>query len=116
MFEVSKTGNLPGLPLTDLSVVSEGSITTRTFYEKASERYQGKRMCCVGDIGESLEDPVRYSINTLREMEILGMDPLKENWDRWTIDVREKEIKKRISDVSPSLVDYFKVILEEKKP
>ena len=116
IFEVSKTGNLPGLPLTDLSVVSEGSITTRTFYEKASERYQGKRMCCVGDIGESLEDPVRYSINTLREMEILGMDPLKENWDRWTIDVREKEIKKRISDVSPSLVDYFKVILEEKKP
>ena len=116
IFEVSKTGNLPGLPLTDLSVMSEGSITTRAFYEKASERYQGKRTCCVGDIGESLEDPVSYSINTLREMQILGMNPSKENWDRWTIDVREEEIKKKISDVSPSLVDYFKNIFEEKEP
>jgi hypothetical protein len=70
----------------------------------------------VGDIGESLEDPVSYSINTLREMQILGMNPSKENWDRWTIDVREEEIKKKISDVSPSLVDYFKNIFEEKEP
>ncbi len=31
IFEVSKTGNLPGLPLTDLSVMSEGSITTQDF-------------------------------------------------------------------------------------
>ena len=116
IFEVSKTGNLPGLPLTDLSVLSEGSITTRAFYEKAFERYQGKRMCSVGDIGESLENPVPYSINTLREMQILGMDPLKENWDRWTVDVREEEIKKKISDVSPSLIDYLKAILEEKRP
>ena len=49
-------------------------------------------MCCVGDIGESLEDPVSYSINTLWEMQVLGMDPQKEDWDNWTIDVREEEI------------------------
>ena len=111
IFEVSKTGNLPDLPLTDLSVMSKGSITTRAFYEQAFERYQGKRMCCVGDIGESIEDPIAYSINTLREMQILGMDPRKENWDRWTIDVREEEMKERIHDVSPSLLDYFKGVL-----
>ena len=43
IFEVSKTGNLPGLPLTDLSVMSKGSITTRAFYEQAFDRYQGKK-------------------------------------------------------------------------
>lgn len=111
IFEVSKKGNLPGLPLTDLSILNGDSMTTHTFYEKACERYQGKKMCCVGDIGESLEDPVSYSINTLREMQVLGMDPQKEDWERWTIDVREKDMKKKIHDFNPSLFDYFRDIL-----
>lgn len=110
IFEVSKTGNLPGLPLTDLSLISEGSMTTEDLFRKASERYQGKRMCCIGDIGESLEDPISYSINTLREMQFLGMDPKKENWENWTIDVREENMKKKIYNFSPSLFDYFKEI------
>ena len=107
IFEVSKTGNLPGLPLTDLSVVSSGSITTQDFYQKAFQRYQGTRMCCVGDIGESLEDPVQYSIHTLWEMQILGMDPKKEDWDAWTVNVREESFQKKVSDFSPSLFQYF---------
>jgi hypothetical protein len=107
IFEVSKQGNLPGLPLTDLSVVTEGSITTRSFFEKAVERYQGKRMCCVGDIGESLEDPVPYSIHTLWEMETLGMDPQRENWDNWTIDVRTEEMREKIFEFRPSLLEYI---------
>jgi hypothetical protein len=114
IFEVSKMGNLPGLPLTDLSVVSEGSITTRDFFAGASERYQGKRMCCIGDIGESLEDPVSYTINTLWEMQALGMDPRKENWDNWTVDIREEGMRKRIDDFNPSLSGYFKDVLKEK--
>jgi hypothetical protein len=65
-------------------------------------------MCCVGDIGESLEDPVTYSIHALWEMQMLGMDPKKEDWDAWTIDVRTEEMKKKISDFNPSLADYFK--------
>jgi hypothetical protein len=110
IFEVSKVGNLPGLPLTDLSVISPGSITTKELYEKAFRRYQGTRMCCIGDIGESLENPVKYSIHTLREMQILGMDPIREDWNGWTVDVREEEIKKKIHDFNPSLADYFKEI------
>ena len=110
IFEVSKTGNLPGLPLTDLSVISPGSITTNEFYEKAFSRYQGTRMCCVGDIGESLEDPLQYSIHTLWEMQILGMDPKKEDWNSWTVDLRAKEMKKKVHDFNPSLDDYFKEI------
>jgi hypothetical protein len=108
IFEVSKVGNLPRLPLTDLSMLSPGSITTKPLYEKAVRRYQGTRMCCIGDIGESLEDPVGYSIHTLWEMQILGMDPKKEDWDAWTIDVRTEEMKKKIQDFNPSLAAYFK--------
>ncbi len=113
IFEVSKKGNLPDLPLTDLSVLSEGSITTRQLYEKALDRYQGKRMCSVGDIGESLEDPTVYTIHTLWEMQVLGMDPRKEKWETWTVDIREKEMKKRIRDFNPGLYDYFKAVLGE---
>jgi hypothetical protein len=110
VFEVSKMGNLPGLPLTDLSVVSLGSITTNEFYEKAFRRYQGTQMCCVGDIGESLEDPVQYSLHTLWEMQILEMDPKKEDWSAWTVEVREKSFRQKVSDFNPSLDDYFKEI------
>jgi len=110
IFEVSKVGNLPRLPFTDLSMISPGSITTKQLYEKAFRRYQDTRMCCVGDIGESLEDPANYSIHTLWEMQILGMDPKREDWDGWTIDVRTEEMKKRIHDFNPSLADYFKEI------
>jgi len=115
IFEVSKSGNLPGLPLTDLSVVSSGSITTKTLYGKAFHRYQGTRMCCVGDIGESLEDPVQYSIHTLWEMQILGMDPKKENWDAWTVNVRENRFKERVSHFNPELTTYFKELWKDGK-
>jgi hypothetical protein len=113
IFEVSRVGNLPGLPLTDLSVMSPGSITTRTLYEKALQRYQGTRMCCVGDIGESLEDPLSYSVHTLWEMQVLGMDPKKENWDAWTVNVKGKDFKKRVSEFKPELTDYFKNIWKD---
>jgi hypothetical protein len=110
IFEVSKVGNLPGLPLTDLSATSPGSITTEEFSERASRRYQGTRMCCVGDIGESLEDPIQYSIHTLWEMQILGMDPRKEDWSTWTVDVRSKEMEDKVHSFNPSLADYFQEI------
>ena len=116
IFEVSKSGNLPGLPLTDLSVVSPGSMTTKAFYEKAFHRYQRTRMCCVGDIGESLEDPIQYSIHTLWEMQILGMDPKKENWDAWTVNVREKSFEKKLTDFKPELAPYFKELWKHGEP
>jgi hypothetical protein len=110
IFEVSKAGNLPELPSTDLSVMNPGSITTKELYERAFHRYQGTRMCCVGDIGKSLQDPVQYSIHTLREMQILGMDPKREDWSAWTVDVRSEEMKRKVQAFNPSLADYFKEI------
>jgi hypothetical protein len=110
IFEVSKTGNLPGLPLTDLSVMSPGSITTRPFFEEASQRYQGTRLCCVGDVGESLEEPLAYTIHTLWEMQTLGLNPARENWDGWTVNVRDEPFQKKVMAFNPALFDYFKEI------
>jgi hypothetical protein len=108
IFEASKVGNLPELPPTDLSVISPGSITTKELYERAFHRYQGTQMCCIGDIGESLEAPVQYSIHTLREMQLLGMDPKKEDWSAWTINPQTEEMKKKVHHFNPSLADYFR--------
>ncbi len=116
IFEVSKVGNLPGLPLTDLPVVNPGSITTKKFFEKAYRRYQGTRMCCVGDIGESLENPVQYSLHTLWEMQKVGMDPKKEDWNSWSVDIRENSFQRKVMDFSPALFEYLKEIWEEDLP
>jgi hypothetical protein len=40
-------------------------------------------------------------------MQLLGMDPKKENWNAWTVDVRGKEMKKKVNDFNPALTDYF---------
>jgi len=108
IFQVSRKGNLPNLPLTDLPVTNPGSITTKSFFEKANSRYQGKRMCCVGDIDQSLEDPMTYSIQTLWEMQVLHMDPKKEDWNQWSIDVRQEDFKERVQAFHPALADHFK--------
>jgi len=55
-----------------------------------------------------LESPFEYSIHTLWEMQILGMDPAKEDWSAWTVDVRNKEFQKKVSDFNPALLGYFK--------
>jgi hypothetical protein len=67
-------------------------------------------MCCVGDIGESLDDPIQYSLHTLWEMQVLTMDPQKEDWTAWTVDVREEKFKRKVFDLNPNLVDYFNVL------
>jgi hypothetical protein len=115
LFEVSKAGNLPELPLTDLPILNPGSITTKAFYETAGKRYQGTRMCSVGDVTESLEDPFQYSIRTLWEMQILGMDPKKENWEAWTVDVRQEKFRKGVADFNPGLLEYLQRMEKDKR-
>jgi len=110
IFEASEVKNLPEPPRTHLSVMNLGSITTKGLYERAFQRYQGTQMCCIGDIGESLQDPVQYSIHTLREMQLLGMDPKREDWSAWTVNPQTEEMKKKIQTFNPSLADYFKEI------
>ncbi|MGZ3536808.1 MAG: hypothetical protein ACXVAB_02105 [Thermodesulfobacteriota bacterium] len=110
IFQLSSLENLPERPITALSITNPGSITTKELYERAFRRYQGTRMCCIGDIGESLEDPVQYSIDTLQEMQILGMDPKREDWSAWTVNLQTEEMKEKVHTFSSSLADYFKEI------
>ncbi len=110
VFELLKQVNVTGLRSSDLSVLAPGSITTKSFYEKSFERYQGTPMCSAGSPRQSLENPVQYSIHTLWEMETLKMDPKKEDWDAWTVDIRGKECQKKALEFSPALHDYFRGI------
>jgi len=88
--------------------MSPSFITTKEPYEKAPLQYQGTRMCCVGDIGESLVDPFSYSIQTLWEMQILGMNPKEEDWDAWTVNVRAEEFKGKVFQFNPTFLNTSK--------
>jgi hypothetical protein len=48
-------------------------------------------------------------------MQILGMDPKKENWDAWTVDVRGEKFKKKVLNFNPTLFEYFKEIWKKEK-
>jgi hypothetical protein len=41
-------------------------------------------------------------------MQVLRMDPKKEDWDQWSVDVRDEGFKKRVQDFNPGLAEYFK--------
>lgn len=81
IFQVSEKGVLPDLPYTDLPVENTGTITSKDFYQKAHQVYQGKPMCCVGDVGDSLEKPEKYIEETMREIEILGINTAQPGWE-----------------------------------
>jgi len=85
------------------------TLTSRVFLGKATERYQGKEICSVGDVQKSLNHPVLYCVETLREMMHVGMDPAKENWDAWSVDVRSEEMREKIHELDPAIYDYFRV-------
>jgi len=105
MFGISETGG-PS-PHFVLSAMDDHSVGTRNLIERAYGRYQGTRMCSVGDAEMSLENPVEYSIQTLSEMQSLGMDPGKEYWEAWTVDVHEKSFQEKLGSFNPDLLEYF---------
>jgi hypothetical protein len=41
-------------------------------------------------------------------MQILGMDPKKEDWGSWTVDIRAKSFQEKVFEFNPALADYFK--------
>jgi len=40
-------------------------------------------------------------------MQLLGMDPAREDWDAWTVNVRDNEFQKGVFEFNPSLFEYF---------
>ncbi len=99
---IFKNGNPP------FSVLNNSFITKKDFFTKASNRFQGKPMCSIGNLKDSLYDPIKYSIDTIYEMMTLEMDPDKEDWSSWSIDVKEESFQRRLSDLNPNLFEYFK--------
>ena len=111
IFQVSEHGTFPHLPLTDLPILNPGTITSRNFYTKALAIYQGKSMCSVGDIGASLYEPEEYLLDTLEEMKILEIDPLKEGW-RWTEELwQNEEFRQEIRSRKPGTYEYLQKFL-----
>lgn len=92
IFQVSEKGVLPNLPYTDLAIENQGTITSRRFYQKAHKFYQGKLMCCVGDVGDSLENPERYIEETLKEISILDIDVSQPGWE-WVEKIKARRRK-----------------------
>jgi len=43
------------------------------------------------------------------------MDPKKENWDAWTVDVQGERFEKKAFDFNSALFEHFKEIWKEEK-
>lgn len=89
-------------------ILNPATLTSRAFLRKATERYQGKEICSVGDVQKSLNHPVFYCVETLREMMHVGMDPAQENWEAWSVEVRSEEMREKIRELDPAIYDYFR--------
>ncbi len=71
-----------GKPWTDLSPISEFAVMPDSFIDVARVYYQGRPMCAVSDVGESLgEEFFLYILSTLRELAILRMNLQASPWD-----------------------------------
>jgi len=117
IFAVSSEGVLPNLPLTDLSIEHERTISSENFYQKAHIVYQGKKMCAVGDIGKSIgsqKEYEEYLMDTLYEMQILGIDPNQREW-QWVKALWSNEIFRcSIKKFNPQVYTYLQIALRDK--
>jgi hypothetical protein len=60
--------------------------------------------------------PLIYVVeNEVGQRLLLGMDPKKENWGAWTVDVQEERFKKKAFDFNSALFEHFKEIWKEEK-
>ena len=108
LFDVSKPLEPACSRQATFPILDPATLTSRAFLEKATERYQGKEICSVGDVQKSLSHPILYCVETLREMMHVGMDPSKENWEAWSVDVRSEEMREKIHELDPAIYDYFR--------
>lgn len=107
IFEVSKEGNLPGLPLTDLPIENPETITGKEFYKKAHQLFQGIPLCSVGDVGDSLWKVAQYIVDTFWEIQIVGLNPTKESWE-WTRRMWEDQgFRAVLREEKPKVHQYF---------
>ena len=99
------------MPFTDLGLQPQ-TIVTRHFYHDLNKRYQGKPLCWVGDIGDSIYKPQDHLIETLSDMLAVGMDLERENFSLWSPIVRSDAFLARLEtahrDVFAAVAGYLK--------
>jgi hypothetical protein len=108
LFEVSQRGILPDLPYTDLPLLGKGTITTPDLSQRAQDIFQGKKMCSVGDVGDSLENPFNYLINTLREISAWRIDVDNPDW-LWVKELfKLSSFQEKLEKIDEEAYRYFK--------
>lgn len=105
IIEVAKEG--VKLPYTDLGL-RENTIVTKDFYLDIAKRYDGKPICWVGDIGDSMYKTHDYMIETLEDLVALGFDLANENFDFWNPSFKSPEFLEKLKKHNESL--YNKVL------
>ena len=83
------------MPFTDLGLQPR-TIITRHFYNDLNDRYQGTPLCWVGDIGDSIYKPEDHLIETLSDMQAVGMDFEREDFSLWSPIVRAEQFLQRL--------------------
>jgi hypothetical protein len=84
IFQVTKDTNvLPGLPgMTDLPFFNEETLANRDLFNEAWRIYRGKKMCAMGDTGNRLRKISLYYLETLTELDILGLECTQPEWHK----------------------------------
>lgn len=90
IIEVSEKGKIPGLPYTDLSQFSSRSITYQELVDRTknfsvNEFGEIVARCSCGDVGESIDAPDAYVVDTIIEAILWGIPLEKEEWDKYLI-------------------------------
>lgn len=100
VIEVAKEGI--SKPYTDLGL-REKTIVTKEFCRDLRSRYQDKPICWVGDIGDSLYKTHKYLIETLSDMNKIGLDLSKEDFSFWDPEIRSKEFLEKLKKQKPEV-------------
>lgn len=90
------------LPYTDLGL-QPLTMITRDFFKMLDQRYQGKPLCWVGDIGDSLYKTTDYLIETVCDMHKLGFDFKQEDFSKWNPILKSAELVKRFEETQPEI-------------
>ena len=90
------------LPFTDLGL-QPGTIVSRDFHRALDARYQGRPLCWVGDIGDSLYTPEEYLMDTLQDMLQAGLDLEREDFSSWPPLLRAPAFAARLAEERPAL-------------
>lgn len=90
------------LPNTDLGLQPR-TIVTRDFYAALNDRYQGKPICWVGDIGCSMFKVPKHIDETLRHMVHHGWDFDREDFSAWNPMLRRGDFHAEFAKRNPEL-------------